>query len=361
MEKPKRQSNLELLRIVSMLLIILHHFYVHGNIIFESSTITIKELIIQWLSMGGKIGVNLFVITTGYFMINSNFKIKKLLKIIGEVFFYSIGMFLICEFVLKMDLRLKDSLMSLFPIIYNNYGFMTSYVLVYIFSNYINKFVKSMNQKENSILLVLLIIIFSILPSMIFAKFQYSYFGWLIIMYLIGAYFRLYIGKIKSLSNKTRVVFIIVLLLLSLISIYVLDKLYIVLKIDPLYYALPFHQIIPLSISILTFRLFCDLKIKNSQFINKIASCTLGIYLIHDNRFFRSTMWTKFVKTSTIAKYPLALLWEIVSVITIFMIGCIIDLIRQYTFEKGYMKLIDKIEGKLKNMKENRRNKNYEI
>ncbi len=44
-ERVNRQSNLELLRIVSMILIILHHFYVHGNIILDYDDIKIREVI----------------------------------------------------------------------------------------------------------------------------------------------------------------------------------------------------------------------------------------------------------------------------------------------------------------------------
>ena len=73
-----RSTNLEVLRIVSMILILLHHFY-DNNIILDYQNITIHQLIVQILSVGGKIGVNCFMLITGYFMIESKFKIKKLL------------------------------------------------------------------------------------------------------------------------------------------------------------------------------------------------------------------------------------------------------------------------------------------
>ena len=80
----ERNSNLELLRIISMLLIIMHHYSIHGfspNILYYSS----NKYILDFLSLEGKLGVNCFILISGYFMINQKFTIKKLLSILGEV------------------------------------------------------------------------------------------------------------------------------------------------------------------------------------------------------------------------------------------------------------------------------------
>lgn len=69
-----RNSNLELLRIVSMILIIMHHYAVHGGFDLLNTELDLNRIWIQILSIGGKIGVNCFVLITGYFMINSKFK-----------------------------------------------------------------------------------------------------------------------------------------------------------------------------------------------------------------------------------------------------------------------------------------------
>ena len=77
----KRNSNIEILRILSMLFIIAHHYAVHGFDL-SAGSFTVNEVTLQILSLGGKIGVNVFVFITGYFMINSRFDAKKLLKLI---------------------------------------------------------------------------------------------------------------------------------------------------------------------------------------------------------------------------------------------------------------------------------------
>ena len=100
MEKIKsRQSNFELLRIVAMLMIVLNHFAHHGGFEFDSTHITIPQLWWNALNTGGNLGVDLFVLISGYFLIkDSNVSLKdnmqKLLKFWGQVFFFSIILYI---------------------------------------------------------------------------------------------------------------------------------------------------------------------------------------------------------------------------------------------------------------------------
>ena len=49
-----RKSNIELLRIISMIIIIAHHYAVHGGFNFSTQNITINRLWIQFLTLGGE-------------------------------------------------------------------------------------------------------------------------------------------------------------------------------------------------------------------------------------------------------------------------------------------------------------------
>ena len=77
----KRSSNIELLRIVSMLLIVSYHVILHLDI--DTSTISIipNRILINLFMFNGKFGVNLFMLISGYFLIHTKFKIKNMLKL----------------------------------------------------------------------------------------------------------------------------------------------------------------------------------------------------------------------------------------------------------------------------------------
>lgn len=82
----KRQSNIELLRILAILCIIsFHYVYKSGYVLNDLS---LKSLTINSCWFLGEFGVNLFILITGYFLINSKFSFKKLIKLILEVNFY---------------------------------------------------------------------------------------------------------------------------------------------------------------------------------------------------------------------------------------------------------------------------------
>ena len=65
-----RASNIELLRIISMILIIMHHFSVHGCFPFTPD-LTFNKVFLQVFGLGGKAAVVAFVMITGYFMVSS--------------------------------------------------------------------------------------------------------------------------------------------------------------------------------------------------------------------------------------------------------------------------------------------------
>lgn len=86
-----------------MFMIVAGHYAGHGvrHVWFSSESkiwLTgsfINRIFTSFLIPGGKIGVGLFFALTGYFMIDKEYKVQKLLKIILEVYFYSILMIII--------------------------------------------------------------------------------------------------------------------------------------------------------------------------------------------------------------------------------------------------------------------------
>lgn len=87
--KKERSSNLELYRVIVMLLIVAHHYVVNSGLfqLMESSTLSGHSLFLYLFGMWGKTGINCFVLITGYFMCKSDISINKFFKLFLEVFF----------------------------------------------------------------------------------------------------------------------------------------------------------------------------------------------------------------------------------------------------------------------------------
>ena len=93
----KRDSNLESLRIVSMLLIVGSHYAYHGAWP-ASAPLAAGRLFLQFLTLGN-IGLNCFVMITGYFLVDSTFKLRSVLRIAGAAVFYLVALLLISRAV----------------------------------------------------------------------------------------------------------------------------------------------------------------------------------------------------------------------------------------------------------------------
>lgn len=62
----ERNSSIELLRIIVMLMIVGCHFATHGGFSFDKQAITIPRLWWNVIEMGGNFGADVFVLISGY-------------------------------------------------------------------------------------------------------------------------------------------------------------------------------------------------------------------------------------------------------------------------------------------------------
>ena len=277
-----RKSNIELLRIISMFLIILFHFSDWGNLINIHNISLSNTILGIFLNSFGTIGINIFVIISGYFLINSKFKVKKLIKLMLEVIFYSISIVLILKIFNIVKISDDTFIRSFFPISNNVYWFATAYIGLYILTPFINKFLKSLDKKQYQLILFVLLIMKSLIPFLTFNVYkEFDGLTWFILLYMIGAYLKIY--DIKYLENNKRNICITI---IGIILLFIINLICWVFNI-PLFlnknYSLPL-----LIIALLIFKIFLNINIKDNKIINIFARSSFAVYLIHMNTRFAS-------------------------------------------------------------------------
>lgn len=149
----KRCSNIEALRIISMLMILMLHLLNYGRLLEKSNVLTAKEFCIWFLEALCFVAVNCYVIIGGYFLVDSNFKIKRILKIWSETLFYSILIYSIFYFTIYQEKTVKETLINFFPVFLRNYWFVTVYIVLLILSPFLNKLINSLSQKQYTYLI----------------------------------------------------------------------------------------------------------------------------------------------------------------------------------------------------------------
>ena len=344
MNKKMRSSNLELLRILSMLFIVAHHFSVHGNFNLIEKSFTFNKIIIQIIGSGGKFGVNLFVLITGYFLITGKFNLKKLIKLIIETWFYSVTILLIFFiFPLGINIGIKEIIKSFLPITYSVYWFITTYIILYIFVPFINFFVNKISRKEYLKLIFLLVLFCSFVSTFAKTNLAFSELSYFLLLYLIGGYFRLYPNKYAEKVNFNFLYGIIFYLLIciSIIAFNILGEKYQIFSRGATYFTGQKSFLMLIS-SMGIFLGFKNLNIKNTKIINIISSTTLGIYLIHDNFLVREFLWLKFFKVSEHFYDKYLLFYSLKIIFLVFILCMIVDLSRQILFKYTVDKFMEK-------------------
>lgn len=83
-----RQSNYELMRIISMMMVVMWHLIFHGGLFQNSQGVT--KFILEFLVLFGAVNVNSFILLFGYFNYNKDFSLQRILLLIKTVWFYKI-------------------------------------------------------------------------------------------------------------------------------------------------------------------------------------------------------------------------------------------------------------------------------
>lgn len=357
--RKNREINFELMRIVSMLLIVTCHVIDSGNLISNCTNDTLS-IVFEILMFLTRVHVCSFMLLTGYFQSKSKFKLKKLLMMFLQVFFYLILFFLIAlKMGLVSDLHLIDIVKLVMPSSISEYWFVSAYIITYIFSDYINKFINRITRKEHRNIIILGFFVLCVLPYLSGLRFLnnngFNFFHF-IYLYIVGAYLRKFPLKktyhFKRMNKNAYIMF----MSLLFISMFMLNY-FIILFSSRIHGANSIFTYIsdnilivkycysnPFTIiqSIAYFEIFNCIRIKN-RLISYISKNVLGVYLFHENFYVKKVLY-KYLKIDTGMYYSYKkFVYFIVAIIVIFVIGITIEIIRRF-IEKSVIMLIKRIK-----------------
>lgn len=345
----KRDSNIELYRILLMLLIVAHHYVVNSGLIdlIYAQPFSSRSLFYFVFGAWGKVGINCFVLITGYFMCRSKITMRKFLKLVLEVVFYSVTIQLIFTLTGYSPFSGKQLLLSFLPVRSISNDFVSCYIAFFLLIPFLNLFLTALNRRTHLVLILVLTGIYTLLPTFLFVDVRLNYVTWFVVIYLIGAYIRLYESeRWKQKLGRN----LILLLMLSIASIIVLAFLSDRTPFGiPVYHFLnDANKLLALLDAIYAFLYFKNLEIGYHKWINTVASATFGVLLIHANSdTMRSWLWRDLLKNTTMYSKPwgAAIAHAVISVLAVFTVCVLIDLLRIRWLERPFFKWYDRNEG----------------
>ena len=129
-----RKSNIELYRVIVMLLIIAHHYVVNSGLMAADGPIygdllSLRSQFFLIFGAFGKTGINCFTLITGYFMCFSKISLRKYVKLLFQIEFYKIVLFLIFLAFGRESVSLMRIVKLLLPAFGLGTGYVGSFVL----------------------------------------------------------------------------------------------------------------------------------------------------------------------------------------------------------------------------------------
>lgn len=355
-------ANMECLRNMAMLMVVLLHYLSKGDFLAPLTERMAPNNYVAWfLEAFAIVAVNVYVLISGYFMVDSEFQLKKLGKLLAEVLFYSIlipvVMLLLAtcfptvrDFFEKSgvtllsfhDLNLYRLIQYFIPLQMEHYWFVTAYVIMYLLSPFLVMGAKVLKKKKFEELLICLLVFFSLAKTILPVKLQMDDLGygalWFITVFLVAVYIRMY--GIPFFKNWQ------ISLLCYLGSVLLIF--FTTMAIRYVYFATgklgnfvqspySYNHAFTLFGAVSLFYCFYYLKLSDTENFGKLCVLfgphTLGVYLLHEHVEVR-WVWPKWFGASINVSTWMLILKCFLTILVVYGIGIAVDIFRGIVFKK---------------------------
>lgn len=346
----KRMANLELLRCVAMLMVVVLHYLGKGGLLVSLSGPRLGSVgTAAWLLESFCIvAVNVYMLISGYFLCMSSFKLSRLVRLWLQIWTYSVAFGLIGALTGIMEETAFDThylLTLVFPVSMGHYWFMTAYVFLYLLLPFVGMAAGKMTKRQMRVALGLLLFTFCLLKSVLPLRLEMDGQGydclWYLCVFLAAAYMRRF--GVPFLEKR-----------LCCIGLYVGCSLLVfggTMALRLLYLCtgsmermlgmfMEYNHILPFLAAVGLFGLFRGLRIEGraADGINRIAPYTLGVYLLHENLGLRYA-WQRWfgaggpkggAAPGTVGGL---VLWTLAAALAVFVCGVAVDAARKRVFD----------------------------
>ncbi|MEN6313220.1 MAG: acyltransferase family protein, partial [Clostridiaceae bacterium] len=274
------------------------------------------------------VGVNCFVLITGYFQIDKSFiKASKIIRILISMLSYALLFYVIAVAIGALPLTLKELGKALLPFFIDRRWFIEVYIILILLSPFINIGLNNCNKKNFRKYLFIMFLFFSIWPSFLpSSPVTDNGYGIItfVMLYSVGAYLRKF-----SINLLPKIFYFLGFIMCAsftfLCSLFLKE----VLGIGRIW---GYNFIFIIAASVFLFIYFSKIHIQSKVIIH-IAKFTLGVYFVHTDPSIISILYKYILHCDEYWNNSLFLLHAFGSIVLIYISGTIIDIIKEIAFE----------------------------
>lgn len=333
----ERNYGIDLLKIVSMFMVVIIHILGHGGVLEHALDLTLNDTVAWFIKILVYPAVNLFALTTGYLCVNKKFKLKNIINLWFTAFFYSVFITLIFRWG-----KIIPIVGAMFPVSNNVWWYFSSYFCFILFIPFLNKYLNSIDEYEYRKLIytILFVCCFVGLFSKIYGNDVVGIIDgfsslWLLILYVIGGYFKLYNFVYKKKSKKIFFLIYILFSLLALLTRIVILKFPILNELIDSTILIKYDSFTIVISSICLFLYFLKTNVSNNykKIIPFFSGLSFSVYLIHFHKFIRALfLRNKFIHFVGMPVLQMVFMILFTAVV-IYVVCTIIDIFRYYLFK----------------------------
>lgn len=370
MGEKKRNTGIDILKILAMVLIVASHVVqtmgtthpglsVNDNYFFDLNMATTSPSIftLDIIRYGGALGNNVFFVCTAWFLCSKNsLKINKITRLMLENYLISIFVFACVYFLGYFSITQEDRMLSLFPTLLGSNWYVTCYIIIFLLHPYLNSLCSGLDRRQHKSLCMVLVFLYSILgflkPNILFPSSVITFTN----LYIIVSYVKKYSPAIFDKNNAKKVLAWSLILNTLLITGVNIGGVYISALNDKLMYFDTNQNPLFITSAISMFVIFRDISV-SSHFVNKIvgktASVTLYVYIIHENvimrRYLRPLLFDWIYDEYG---YGDLLLWMVIVTALLFVVSAVIGLIYTRLFDPLFNRISNKIASGIDRIKD---------
>ena len=339
LEKPQREERIlgiDLLKILSMFMVVVLHINGHGGIIWNPQCERFTD---NWyfsvsLEHVCIVAVNAFAMISGYVYFGRKWKIKNLLSLWLQVFFYSVIITVIFMIAKGTDIvTWEDFWNACRPVITKQYWYFSVYFLLFLAMPMLNLAIERFEKLPTMLVLAVVGFMLTVANSVVnaFAVGDGYNLIWLTYLYAVGAFVKKYDFTFRIGKKKFGAWAFAGLYLLCVIA--AVTRGAIMYSYGDKGHEYGYTFALNFLASVALFLCFTRIKRKSNKAVTLIAAAAFGVYIISEQPLLRryciTDQFQKLLEYNPFAMLGLILLYSL-----IIYVACTgIEILRQYLFK----------------------------
>ncbi len=285
-QKTARNAGIDILRILSMFMVVMIHINGAGGVFKSTKPLTMNWLFSNFIEQIGIVAVTCFALISGFVNYQKRFKIKNLISLWIQAFFYSFGITLFF-FLVRGGWSFTVLLKSAFPVMMKEWWYFSSYFLLFFFMPALNMLIEK-SSKKSSLFFIGAFLVCTILIGYMVDIFNvgsgYSTL-WLTGMYAIGAFVKKYDFSLRFKKMPVKNYWNFMLYVCFTFAGLACTVLLMLLFGKNGRYG--YNFIINFLSAFFLFLFFSKVKIKSSKFLSWASSLSFAVYLISEHNLLK--------------------------------------------------------------------------